>query len=72
MQFSYQNRPDGNLRGLQFSEMMHHIKLPDSSKMELLRCLLQMCLPIMQDTKVFILTFLLGREHRTIIKTERG
>jgi len=56
----WQNRPDRNLRGLQFSEMMHHIKLPDSSKMELLRCLLQMCLPIMQDTKVFILTFLLG------------
>jgi len=56
----WQNRPDKNLKGVQFSQMMHHIKLPDSSKMDLLSCLLQMCLPIMQDTKVFILTFLLG------------
>ena len=63
MLFSFQNRPDPNLKGLQFSEMVHLIKLPEGSKTELLSCLLQMCLPIMQDIKVFILTFLLGKKH---------
>ena len=61
--FSPQNREDKSIKAVQFSEMMHHILLPDSSKMELLSCLLQMCLPIMQDSKIFILTFLLGRQY---------
>ena len=44
--------------------MVHLIKLPDSSKTGLLSCLLQLCILIMQDIKVFILLFLLGKKHQ--------
>ena len=38
------------------------MRIENEAKLGLLNCLLQLCMPIMQDLKVVILTFLIGKK----------
>ena len=39
------------------------MRIENEAKLGLLNCLLQLCMPIMQDLKVVILTFLIGKKE---------
>jgi len=51
---------ESGVSGVSFSQMVHHIQTNQETRVSVINCLLQLCMPIMQDLKVFIFTFLLG------------